>query len=279
MTAEHLQMPEGIPLSPTEELALCQEILAEMQSGQFQPIGRAPEQNRSHWEEVWKHSSPIKVPPYVSPLNIVRVNQHFLRTRKCNQELHWYKRFRKDLLTTYFKSSPAIYEFGCGNGWNLLAAHELYPAKKLVGLDWAQSAVDRLNNSFGPYWTGERIRGQVFDFFHPDYDLKLAPGSGVLTVGALEQTGQNWGAFLEYLLANHPAICVHVEPIVEWYDSKNLVDLTAIDYHLIRNYWQGFPARMAALEAAGKVEILEQKRSYFGSKYLEGYSCFVWRPI
>lgn len=275
---EYPTMPQGAPLAPQVEHDLCQQILAEIQSGLFQAVGHAPD-NRSHWEEFWAKSSPIKVPAYVRPGEVLRVNQHFVQTKKRGQELHWYKLFRKALLQTYFYSVPAIYEFGCGNGWNLVAAHELYPAKKLVGLDWAQSAVDRINNGFGPYWSGLRIEARRFDFFDPDYSLDLERNNGVWTVGALEQTGTNWEPFLEYLLSNKPAICVHVEPILDWYDPKNPVDQTAIAYHFARNYWQGFPAKMRHLAAQGKVEILKQQRSWFGSKYLEGYSLLVWRPI
>ena len=36
---------------------------------------------------------------------------------------------------------------------------------------------------------------------------------------------------------------------------------------------------LAELAVQDRVEILEQKRSYFGSKYLEGYSLVVWRLI
>ena len=192
--------------------------------------------------------------------------------------MYWYMCIRHSVLSTYFKNIQIIYEFGCGNGWNLRAAHQLYPFKQMVGLDWANSAIKELNR-LGRLKTGGWIRGRQFDFFDPDYDLKLEPGSAVWTVGALEQTGQHWGPFLEYLLANKPAICVHVEPIVEWYDPKNPVDATAIAYHLARNYWQGFPSRMEDLARQGKVEILQKQRSYVGSKYLEGYSLFVWRPL
>jgi hypothetical protein len=70
-----------------------------------------------------------------------------------------------------------------------------------------------------------------------------------------------------------------MEPFLEWYDPANSVDRTAIAYHLARNYWQGFPAKMAELAAQGKVEIMEQKRAHFGSRYIEGYSIFAWRPL
>jgi hypothetical protein len=101
----------------------------------------------------------------------------------------------------------------------------------------------------------------------------------VLTVGALEQTGTEWGPFLDWLLAARPMRVVTIEPIVEWYDPDDPVDLAAIRFHTARNYWRGFPAKLAALEEAGRVEVLARKRSYFGSLYIEGYSQLVWRPV
>lgn len=261
LTPEHYEI-----LDPAQQDALCQEILAEVSSGQFKPAG---EPSREHWRQVWATSQP-GAPPFIKPAQVLRVNQQFVRPSHQYLETMWYRRFRANVLRAYLRDVAAIYEFGCGNGWNLVAARGLYPTKRLMGLDWALSALDSLPAG---------ITRQVFDFFQPDYDVKLVPGAGVWTVGALEQTGSKWGAFLEYLLANKPALCVHVEPIVEWYDPANPVDQTAIEYHKARKYWEGFPAHMAALAAHGVIEILEQKRSFFGSKYIEGYSLFCWKPI
>ena len=253
-------------LDQAEQDALCQEILAEVSSGQFKPAG---ESSREHWRQVWATSQP-GAPPFIKPAQVLRVNQQFVRPSHQYLETIWYRRFRANVLRAYLRDVHAIYEFGCGNGWNLRAAREFYPKKPLVGLDWTEAALD---------WLPHGITRRLFDFFQPDYELHLAPNSGVLTVGALEQTGTNWGAFLEYLLANRPAVVVHVEPIAEWYDPANPVDATAIAYHLARNYWRGFPAKLEELAVQGKVKILEQKRSYFGSKYIEGYSLLVWRPV
>jgi hypothetical protein len=72
---------------------------------------------------------------------------------------------------------------------------------------------------------------------------------------------------------------VTIEPIVEWYDADDPIDLAAIRFHTARNYWRGFPAKLAALERDGRVEVLARKRSYFGSLYIEGYSQLIWRPV
>lgn len=253
-------------MSQAEQEAMCQEILAEIKDGRFKSVG---ESNRSHWEEVWSQHDSL-IPPFVRPTGILRWKQRFFRSAEVPVEEIWYRVFRQQVLGTYFQFIGTLYEFGCGNGWNLVAASEIHPRIELLGLDFSHAAVARLQAP---------IQGRVFDFFQPDYGLKLKRWSGVLTVGALEQTGKDWGPFLEYLLANKPHVCVHVEPILEWYDPKNPVDATAIEYHRARKYWEGFPARMEELARQGKVEILEKQRSYFGSRYIEGYSLFVWKPL
>ena len=259
-----LQLTDYQLLTHPEQEALCQEILAEVAAGKFKPAG---ESSRAHWQDVW--TNPGFLPPYIKQGQVLRVNGSLVWPHDAWLELKWYVRFRETLLKTYFHEVPAIWEFGCGNGWNLRAARQLYPAKKLVGLDWAMPALGKM--PYGPDY-------RQFDFFKPDYNVKLPAGTGVWTVGALEQTGTRWEPFLEYLLANKPAVCVHVEPIVEWYDPKNLVDATAIAYHRVRHYWEGFPHWLWQMVAQGHVNILEQQRSYFGSRYLEGYSLNVWRP-
>ena len=266
MTAELLTPGDYKVLDPAQQEVLCQEILAEIKSNQFKPAG---ERSRQHWQEVWRQSSPGP-PSFLKPAQVLRVNGQFVRPSDTLLEHSWYWRYRFRLLMDYFKGMAAIYEFGCGNAWNLVAARDIFPNKTLVGLDWAASAVNRMPPG---------IHGHQFDFFKPDYTLRLLRDAGVWTVGALEQTGTEWEPFMQYLLAQKPGICVHVEPIVEWYDPSNPVDATAIQYHLARHYWRGFPARLRELAAQGKAEILEQKRSYFGSKYIEGYSLFVWRPV
>jgi hypothetical protein len=133
---------------------------------------------------------------------------------------------------------------------------------------------------------GFNVEGRLFDFFAPermleplkDNQVALPPNSAVLTIGALEQTGLQWGPFLTWLLKQNPALCVHIEPVLEWY-GDGLIDYTAIRAHKARNFWRGFPKALEFLKEQGRIEIIKQKRSYFGSLVLEGYSQIIWRPL
>ena len=69
-----------------------------------------------------------------------------------------------------------------------------------------------------------------------------------------------------------------MEPTIELYDESNLLDYLAMRFHVKRGYTEGYLPRLRELESQNKVEILKVKRLFFGSLYMEGYSCLIWRP-
>ncbi len=217
------------------------------------------------------------VPKYYRKGQPLRLDQNYVIPADPNFELNWYEIFRSWLFKTYLKEVEAIYEFGCGTGYNLVALAKMFPDKNFYGLDWAAASKEIVNKLAKVY--GWKMEGRIFDFFSPDTNLKINRDAAFLTVGALEQTGQNYETFLQFVLRALPKICVHAEPVCEWYDQNNLVDYLAILYHKKRNYWLNFPTRLAELERQGKARIIKQKRAYFGSLYLEGWSQIIWQPI
>ncbi len=182
---------------------------------------------------------------------------------------HWY--FAK-----YFGGLERVVELGCGTGTSLLLLAERFPHLDLVGLDWAQSSQQLLARLAAR--SGASIRGRRFDMFAPT-PLALGAGCGVLTSAALEQIGARHGPLLELLLAGRPSVCVHVEPLLELYGEDSLFDDVARRYHVARDYLRGFVGRLRELEADGRVEILELRRTGLGSFFHEGYGVVVWRPV
>lgn len=83
---------------------------------------------------------------------------------------------------------------------------------------------------------------------------------------------------MQYLIAQKPKICVHLEPIVELYDDDNLIDWMAKQFHCKRRYLFGFYPRLQELEREGKIELLQVKRLEFGSLNHECFTLIVWRP-
>src|SRR5438876_6934701 len=270
-------------LTAGERSTVLRDVLARIASPEFDVAG--PDRH-AKWERGWSENLEglregkdldALVPRYMRPGQPVRLDRDYVMPFDPSFELQWFALFRRWLFRTYFEAADVVYEFGCGSGFNLAECARLYPTKEYVGLDWAHASteiVNELGERFG--W---RMRGVPFDFFNPDPSVKIRDNAVVFTVGALEQTGANHGAFLDYLLDAAPALVVHVEPIVEWYDADHPVDDAAIRFHRRRGYWSGFPARLRALEAAGRVRILKTQRAHFGSLYIEGYSQLIWMPV
>ena len=216
------------------------------------------------------------VPKYIRPAQPVRLNQDFVSTADPLFELHWWEVFLSWFLQSNLAGYDHIYEFGSGSGFNVAELARLFPKASIHGLDWASPSVEIVEQLRKV--KGLNVKGHAFDFFHPDFSLSFPLNSAVITLGALEQTGTNWGAFLNFLLEKRPRACFHVEPIYEWYDKSNLIDYTASKAHESRNFWRGFPQQLDILEKEGKVRINKRKRVFFGSITIEAYSQLFWEP-
>jgi trans-aconitate methyltransferase len=181
------------------------------------------------------------------------------------------------LYQKYFKVYKNIYEFGCGTGHNLTVMAQLLPGKKFFGMDWVPQSQELLGEIAKKYnWP---ISGINFDFFHPNKKLKLLPDSLIYTSAALEQVGSDYGDFLDYLIANKPALCVNVECMAEYYDEYNLYDYVALRYHKARNYLDGFPTYLRSLEKQKKIKIIADRRTGFGGLYHEGLMYIIWKIL
>ena len=177
------------------------------------------------------------------------------------------------LFDRYFRVQPAIFEFGCGTGHNLFRVQDANPIAKIVGLDWASSAVELINSLNVP-----GISARQFDFFNPPWDYRLPYGSAVYTVAALEQTGTNWHPWLQYILEQRPMLVGHIEPIGEVLDRNVLQDYLCLEYFKKRGYLSGYLAHLRMLADRGEIILHEVLRTTIGSQFIEGYTLIVWSP-
>ena len=127
---------------------------------------------------------------------------------------------------------------------------------------------------------GFKMRGRQFDFFAPDDSLHVPEGAAVFTFCALEQVGSRFVPFVDFLLRKRPGVCVHLEPIFEFYrPDANLADHLAAAFHRARDYLNGFHTHLEKLAGEGRIRILDARRLGFGSLFHEGYSVVVWQPV
>jgi SAM-dependent methyltransferase len=249
-------------------------------------LSRVGEHRQDVWEKGWDENLQAftrsgydidsLTPRFIKTGPIVRLDQNYVRRIDPRFEFLFHDVVRRWLFLTYLPGVARVFEFGCGSAYNLVALSELFPDVPLFGLDWAESAVS-LASSIGRE-RGVKIVGRQFDFFHPDATVDLGPADAAVTIHALEQIGDRHELFLQFLLEKRPRICVHLEPIVEFYDPDNETDRLAFEYHTTRGYLSGFLPRLRALESAGRIEMIDARRLRFGSLYHEAYSIVVWRP-
>ncbi len=273
------------PLTPAERDAVILGVIKRVDSGELSRVG---EHRKEVWEKGWEENLDAfsakgfalesLVPRFIRPEPIVRLNQDYVRALNAKFEFHFHDVARRWLFGEFMAHADAVYEFGSGSAYNLVAfAEENRRGMKLVGLDWAESAV-KLARLIGQTHK-INLTGRRFDLFHPDDSLDMGSNDVALTICALEQVGKRHEEFLQFLLRKRPKLCVHMEPLLDLYDPQNLVDYLAVRFHTLRDYLSGFLARLRQLEAQRQVEIFKVHRASFGSLYHEGYSFVVWKPL
>jgi hypothetical protein len=241
---------------------------------------------RGDWEKGWGEnltalvetgSVAALIPRYHRKRQILHWRQNVVRAVSDNLDLVIFEILVEYIFEQYFLKLRTIYEFGCGPAYNLLRLRKRNPTAHLVGLDWASASkeiIDEIRNT----GIDNNIEGRVFNFFEPDYSLIMPEGSGIYTIAALEQVGDRYEAFIQFLLNKRPTICVHLEPIDELLDPGILVDRLSQLYFRKRNYLRGFLTRLRELDAQGLITIHRQQRTYTGSFFIEGHSLIVWSP-
>ncbi len=191
-------------------------------------------------------------------------------------ELLFMEILRDMLFRTYFSNVDSFFEFGSGSAFNVAAYAKLFPKVPACALDWAPAAVtiaELLRERLGM-----KVHGERFDFFAPNQNLVLGSGAGVFTMCALEQTGNRFGAFLDYLLKQRPRRVVHVEPTLELYDPASNHDRLAIEYHTRRSYLTGLLPALKKLASEERIRLIHSRRLRFGSRFHECFSVHVWEP-
>src|SRR3990167_6547758 len=162
-------------------------------------------QRKKDWERGWlenfnnfeKMNSSVKelIPKFVRKEPLIRLLGRFIETSSDDFETNFVKVLRYYLFSRYFRYCENIYEFGVGTGLNLVATSELFPNKKLIGLDWAKATckiIKAINEKLGL-----SIACKVFNLFEPDPLFRLEKKSAVFTIGTLEQLGEEFRPFIK----------------------------------------------------------------------------------
>jgi hypothetical protein len=271
-------------LAPDEASAIAQQVESTIREEQLR---RSGDDDPAVWIKGWGEvaaslaTQPITRealrPQYFRGEPICRLFGHYIRPLAREFEYDVGLALRRIIFDEFLGNASTIVECGCGTGINLLLLSERFPAAGLVGADWAPVCSDILAQMARQ--SGRAIRGEVFNMLTATgWSTPIAPGATFLTVHAMEQLGEHWPRFYDFLIAQRPALCLHIEPLLEYYDAADAFDLRAADYHRKRGYLRGFLPHVLGLRDTGKADLIAARRVAFGGLYHEAYSILAWRP-
>jgi SAM-dependent methyltransferase len=259
------------------------QIVAEIETSKPSVAG---ENRLSEWEDGWaenleafkkKPDAVSLIPRYFYKDKVNRWRGELICPLDDLFEYHALIEIEDWLFRKYLGEVDHIYEFGCGTGHNLLRARYANSNANLWGLDWTGTSWEIIREMVKSGIL-HAARGARFDFFNPDAERTLDKNSGVYTVAALEQVGTRFEPFVEYLIAQRPVVCVHIEPIAELLDDSVLLDRLTLAYMKKRNYLSGFLPYLQEQEKKGRVVIHWAQRTHIGGLFTESNSVVVWSP-
>ena len=217
------------------------------------------------------------IPKYFAKYKIVRFDNDMYKVDNEKTELNMLRVLQHYVYEKYCKNDKFdnIYEFGCGTGHNLLAINKILNEGNFYGFDWSSSPKEIFVNIRKNI--NKNFNFDVFDFTEPNNNINIKQNSVVFTFAALEHIGDKHNKFINFFIDNKPKLCIHLEPITELLDNKDILQDLSIRYINKRNYLSNFYTKLKCLSESGDIEILDAKRTTFGSYLIEGYSLIVWR--
>lgn len=171
------------------------------------------------------------------------------------------------IFSKHLSAYDTIYEFGCGSGLNIFILNKLFPDKKIIGLDWSENAVAIIETM--KTQLSANISGQRFDLLAPDDSLDIVPKSALLTYTAMEQIGEDYKSFCDFIMRKSPACVVNWEPFTECCDEECYWSLLSHNYCMARSYLNGFYDYIISCKREGYVEILHDSCPGVGGEYYQ----------
>lgn len=269
------------PLSGLGRDALILSVMKTIDSNTLSKTGVVDKWER-HWSDVRDEfkktgDTSILTPAFIQHGRTCRMYRDYVDSSSDYFENHISTIIRCWLYETYMQGTSDVFEFGCGSGWNIRLMAEVYPGRKIWGLDWSRAAVDIVNILREK--SGLNVEGCWFDMFNPHESLMIPKGSQVLTIGALEQMGDKFRPFVDFLIRKGVGRVCCLEPVLEFYDDNTLLDYLSIRFHTQRNYLNGYYTYLRELENRGVIRIVKATRIEFGSLFQDGWSILIWETV
>ncbi len=234
------------------------------------------------WQKGWMeafdqyHRDGTLVAGFTNPTTLVNVEGTYFGPFDPNFEVNFQALIRTMILEEYFGECTTFVEFGAGTGINLLAAALKLPSARIIGSDFVPAAVD-LHKAIATR-TGLPIESYVFDMRDPSNPEQFPAGSSVLTYGSVEQLGNNFRPFLNFLLKIRPKVVVHVETDSSFLLNGNLPDFISKWYAELRGYPDQLQSHLSAMEREKLIRVITAERSIAHPGLTPGNNIIVWVP-
>ncbi len=183
---------------------------------------------------------------------------------------------RQMLFYTHLKDIENICEFGSGSGTNFYLIHEILQNKNFILSDISVTSL-KIIEELKRKLNRNNLTHSNIDI-EQDIDLQLPDNTAVITTSVLEQIGDNYKNFINFILKEKPQIVINVEPIVELLDSKNGFDNVMNLYCEKRKYLTGYLTELEKLEKQKKIKIIMKKRTMVSGTFIEN-SVLIWKVL
>lgn len=257
-----------------------------------EPIERSGPNRQDVWEQGWEqnlkdfvnsgYDARFLLPYYYRRgRTIMRLRDDYVLPASETFEADFLNVLQHIIAKSFFERVPAVYEYGCGPGHNLLSFSHVVPGKKYHGFDWAEASgkiLELIETKMPKTDPASHFAGHFIDLFHPHSDEKMIPGSAALTFGAMEQLGLDYHDFLAFLWEQPASVFIHIEPFSELRCQDLLLDVLADRYAKKRNYLSGYLQELESLQMTGKLQIVA-KRKLLGSTFYDGWCLVVWKRL
>ena len=183
---------------------------------------------------------------------------------------------RQMLFYTHLKDIENICEFGSGSGTNFYLINEILQNKNFILSDISVTSLKIIEELKRKLNRNNLIYSNID--IEQDIDLQLPDNTAVITTSVLEQVGDNYKNFINFILKEKPQIVINVEPIVELLDSKNGFDNVMNLYCEKRKYLAGYLTELEKLEKQKKIKIIMKKRTMVSGTFIEN-SVLIWKVL
>ena len=183
---------------------------------------------------------------------------------------------RQMLFYTHLKDIENICEFGSGSGTNFYLINEILQDKNFILSDISVTSLKIIEELKRKLNRNNLIYSNID--IEQDIDLQLPDNTAVITTSVLEQIGDNYKNFINFILKEKPQIVINVEPIVELLDSKNGFDNVMNLYCEKRKYLAGYLTELEKLEKQKKIKIIMKKRTMVSGTFIEN-SVLIWKVL